>query len=98
PMNANDVILIGEYIWAATNIDELPPAWTALVWGEARHIGQFDGWIAFTAWYFLNSLCFLMSFCFLSISSVSTNFFVKNEEKSAIVSDNNITKIVDPKG
>ncbi len=58
PMNANDVLLIGEYIWAVTNIDELPPAWTALVWGEARHIGKFDGWIAFTAWYFLNSLCF----------------------------------------
>lgn len=57
PMNANDIFLIGEYIWAATNIDKLPPAWTALVWGEARHIGQFEGWIGFTAWYFLNSLC-----------------------------------------
>lgn len=60
PMNANDVPLIGEYIWAATNIDPdvLPPAWTALIWGEPRHIGQFAGWIGFTAWYFLNSFFF----------------------------------------
>lgn len=58
PMNANDVPLISEYIWAATKIEELPPAWTALVWGEARHIGQFEGWISFTAWYFLNSFFF----------------------------------------
>jgi uncharacterized membrane protein (DUF106 family) len=58
PMNANDIPLLGEYLWAATDINLPPPAWTALVWGEARHVAAIEGWIGFTAWYFLTSFFF----------------------------------------
>ncbi len=52
PMNANDVLLIGQMMAADT-----PSAypWTQLVYGIPRIIGLNDGWINFTAWYFLSS-------------------------------------------
>ncbi len=52
PMNANDVLFIGQMMAADT-----PSAypWTQLVYGIPRIIGLNDGWINFTAWYFLSS-------------------------------------------
>jgi uncharacterized membrane protein (DUF106 family) len=63
PMNANDILFLGEYIWAATDIPingvvPNPPAWTALVFGITKHIDKWNGWIQFTAWYFLCSFTF----------------------------------------
>jgi uncharacterized membrane protein (DUF106 family) len=52
PMNANDVLFIGPMM-AATTQTVYP--WTALVYGAARNITIYDGWINFTAWYFLSS-------------------------------------------
>jgi uncharacterized membrane protein (DUF106 family) len=52
PMNANDVMWIGNMM-AGTTGTEYP--WTAFVYGVARTIGLGAGWINFTAWYFLCS-------------------------------------------
>jgi uncharacterized membrane protein (DUF106 family) len=51
PMNANDVLFIGPMMAAATN----NAPWSLLVYGTARSITIYDGWINFTAWYFLSS-------------------------------------------
>ncbi len=53
PMNANDVILIGNMMAGNTGSTVYP--WTALVYGIARTIRLEAGWINFTAWYFLCS-------------------------------------------
>ena len=53
PMNANDVLLIGNMM--ASNTGSNVYSWTALAYGVARTIGINDGWINFTAWYFLCS-------------------------------------------
>lgn len=52
PMNANDVLWIGDLMKGTTGT-EYP--WTALVYGVVRTIGLEAGWINFTAWYFLCS-------------------------------------------
>lgn len=52
PMNANDVLWIGDLMKGTTGT-EYP--WTALVYGVVRTIGLKAGWINFTAWYFLCS-------------------------------------------
>ena len=52
PMNANDVLFIGDMMKGTTGT--VYP-WTALVYGVARTIRLEAGWINFTAWYFLCS-------------------------------------------
>lgn len=54
PMNANDVLFIGQMMAAGTSGT---PAWTTLVYGGLKIITLNDGWINFTAWYFLSSFC-----------------------------------------
>ena len=54
PMNANDVLFIGQMMAAGTSGS---PFWTALVYGGPKIITLNDGWINFTAWYFLSSFC-----------------------------------------
>jgi len=53
PMNANDVLWIGNMMAGNTGSTVYP--WTALVYGVAKTIGIGAGWINFTAWYFLCS-------------------------------------------
>jgi len=53
PMNANDVLYIGNMMAGTTGSTVYP--WTALVYGVARTLGLEAGWINFTAWYFLCS-------------------------------------------
>lgn len=53
PMNANDVLWIGDMMKGTTGNTVYP--WTALVYGVARTIGLEAGWINFTAWYFLSN-------------------------------------------
>ncbi len=53
PMNANDVLYIGNMMAGFTGGTIYP--WTALVYGAARTLGLEAGWINFTAWYFLCS-------------------------------------------
>lgn len=53
PMNANDVVWIGNMMAGTTGSKVFP--WTALVYGVAKTIRLEAGWINFTAWYFLCS-------------------------------------------
>jgi len=53
PMNANDVMFIGDMMAGTTGNTVYP--WTALVYGFARTIGLEAGWINFTGWYFLSN-------------------------------------------
>ncbi|TKJ25178.1 MAG: hypothetical protein CEE42_08445 [Promethearchaeota archaeon Loki_b31] len=53
PMNANDVLWIGNMMAGTTGNTVYP--WTALVYGVARTIRLEAGWINFTAWYILCS-------------------------------------------
>ena len=58
PMNASDVPLLGQYIFALTDPLRDAPDWTIQVWGQRHHVRADMSWIQFTAWYFLCSFSF----------------------------------------